>query len=210
MVAAARSHLAALLPPSSALGVDALRVLTFVGEGLQGSEVCVCTDSPGAGVRIQRWRKWLTGGLAVALIALGLAGTAWLTVGADLDAQRADLENAVAQQRAALLANRNGGAVDAVGALNQRKRDGLPSVLALESLSQALPDGTYLTDLHIEGGKLQMSGLTDDAPRLIGLIEQSRKFSHATFFEPTTHAPNESGDRFHVEAQIESKWAATP
>jgi general secretion pathway protein L len=80
-------------------------------------------------------------------------------------------------------------------------------VIVLEALSRVLPDYTYLTELRIEGDKLQIVGITNDAPSLIALIEQSSQFTRATFFAPTTRAPNDPGARFHIEARIKPVFA---
>jgi general secretion pathway protein L len=74
--------------------------------------------------------------------------------------------------------------------------------MVLEAVSRAVPDTTYVTELRIEGDKVQVVGLTQDAPPLIRLMEQSPQFSRATFFAPTTRDQNEAGDRFHIEAHI--------
>jgi general secretion pathway protein L len=88
-------------------------------------------------------------------------------------------------------------------ALERRKHQTPSSVIVLEVLSQILPDHTYVTELRIEGDKLRVMGVTRDAPGLIRLIEQSPHFTRATFFAPTTKAPTDPGERFHIEAQIE-------
>jgi general secretion pathway protein L len=74
--------------------------------------------------------------------------------------------------------------------------------MVLEAISRVLPDSTYVTELRVEGDKMQVVGLTQDAPSLIRLIEQSPEFARATFFAPTTRDQNDPGQRFHIEAHI--------
>ena len=91
--------------------------------------------------------------------------------------------------------------------LEQRKRATPSAVIVLEALSRLLPDHTYVTELRIEGDKLQIIGITHDAPQLIRLIEQSPNFTRATFFAPTTSTAGEPGEHFHIEAQIKPVFA---
>ena len=86
--------------------------------------------------------------------------------------------------------------------LARRKNETPASVIVLEVLSQRLPDHTYVTELRIEGDKLRLTGVTREAPSLIGLLEQSQHFSSATFFAPTTREPSDSGDRFNIETRV--------
>ena len=97
----------------------------------------------------------------------------------------------------------------ALGLLAKRKQTGASDVVVLEALSQALPDGTYVTELRIDGDKVQIVGMTQDAPSLIRLIERSPQFSRATFFAPTTRAPNEPGERFHIEAHVGASFGSS-
>ncbi len=138
------------------------------------------------------------------LLTAGAAAAASLLLatylGDSLDSEQQELMRRVSQRRAALHLGLQGNS--AYDLLAKRKQTSPSSVVVLEALSRALPDGTYVTELRIDGDKVQVVGLTQDAPSLIRLIEKSPQFARATFFAPTTRAQNEPGERFHIEARI--------
>jgi len=156
-------------------------------------------------------RSAITGDLDLAkllrYLLLGIAGAAALAlvagmvIGNVLDGELQDVQARIARQRAALRLNAGSG--DSAETLLARRKQTTPAaVLVLDAISKILPDSTYVTELHIEGDRLQVAGLTRDSPMLIRLIEQSPQFSRATFYAPTTREANEPGERFHIEAHI--------
>ena len=142
--------------------------------------------------------------LRAALLSAGAAAALALLlavyVGDSLNTEQQQLMRRISERRAALRLGPGGDS--ALGLLAKRKQTSPASVVVLEALSQALPDGTYVTELRIDGDKVQVIGMTQDAPSLIRLIEKSPQFARATFFAPTTRAQNEPGERFHIEARI--------
>jgi general secretion pathway protein L len=136
---------------------------------------------------------------AIAVMASGL-------VGISLNAQQDELAQRIASLRAAAGASSGGTLGSLVAArrtLEDRKNAAPSSVMIIETLSRILPDNTYLTELRIEDNKVQLVGVTHDAPSLIGLMEQSGQFTRATFFAPTTRSPSNPGESFHIEAVIQ-------
>ena len=192
--------------------------------GFHPTAIAVCTDvsERDAGrVKVfeQRARGHLDAvrlgrALLIALVALAVAALISVTVAAyvadNLGAQEAELARQISARRAAIRAGADGGDRSPLAVLERRKHETPASVIVLEALSQLLPDHSYVTELHLAGGKLQISGITRDAPSLIPLIEQSQHFTRATFYAPTTRAPSDPGERFHIEMSVEPKNTVAP
>jgi general secretion pathway protein L len=146
-------------------------------------------------------------GLGVFLLIAGalacLAVGADTVIGGNLENEQFRLVRQIANDRAAISGGGYTAAQSAVLALDRRKQETPAGVIALEALSHILPDSTYVTELRLQGNRLQIVGVTQDAPELIRLIEQSSHFTRATFVAPTTRSPTDPGERFHIEARIE-------
>jgi general secretion pathway protein L len=149
--------------------------------------------------------------LRTILLGAGIAAAASLMIAAYLEntmqSEQGDLQRQISQRRAALRLD-SSGTGSALGLLAKRKQTTPSSIMVLEAISRALPDTTYVTELRIEGDKVQVVGMTQDAPSLIRLMEQSPQFTRATFFAPTTHAANEPGERFHIEAHLNAYFGS--
>ncbi len=156
----------------------------------------VLTGAAGGAIDIARMLRMTVVGAALAAVA-SLAISAY--AGSMLDAEQQELQHRILQRRAALRMSEPGSA-DKL--LAKRKQTQPSSVMVLEEISRVLPDTTYVTELRVEGDKMQVIGLTQDAPSLIRLLEQSPQFARATFFAPTTRSQSDPGERFHIEAHI--------
>ncbi|MFG1362504.1 PilN domain-containing protein [Xanthobacter versatilis] len=202
VAATARTRLSSLLERLKAQGAGAILVTTQA-EGT-GSPIRVLDHAASgavsgmAGVR-RVLLAVLGGAAAAALLALAVSGL----VGGNLDAELDDITQRIAAQRRALVAARDGqGGTAVLAALERRKREVPASVLVLEALSQVLPDDTYVTELQMEGDRVEVTGVSREAAALIRLLEQSRQFAEATFVAPTTRAPGEAGERFQISARV--------
>lgn len=159
---------------------------------------------------VARVRQALLAALVAVSVVSALAMAASQILGTELEAQLDALNSQIAAQRLALTRGDQRGETAALRALERRKQERAATVLVIEALARVLPDHSYVTEMHIEGDKLQVIGVSREAPTLIGLMEQSSRFTEATFFAPTTRVPQEPGERFHIEARIHMPPEARP
>ena len=183
------------------VGANSIAVFTASSEADSEKSLIKVWEQKGKGGRDARQvRRALVMVLAAASIAAAVSVGANAILSTILTAQQDELARQISASRSAVGMART--SAPAERALEQRKRDAPSTALILETLSKLLPDQTYVTELQVEGNKLRLTGVTQDAPSLIGLMEQSGHFARATFFAPTTRSPSDRGERFHVEAVI--------
>jgi general secretion pathway protein L len=203
VVATSRALITPLVTGLCAHGPKIVRAVTQPPGEPEAPRVEVWEYAVGGAIDLRRVRFALASVLFLtALAAIGSFG-ALLFIGDDLEAQRFEIARRIADKRASALIGREGLGATGVAALERRKHEIPSSVIVIEALSQILPDHTYLTELRIIGDRVQIVGVSRDAPSLIRLIEQSSHFTRATFFAPTTRSPGEPGEHFNIEARIE-------
>ena len=201
VAATARAVTAPLAQALFGLGVASVDVATVV-PGTSDVCITVLTQRAGKSGGLSRVRAaLLVGFLGTGLLAAMSIGTSEI-LGARYDDQAQVVQRRIAERRALIRDNRGGPGGSALELLERRKQSASSSVMVIEALSGLLPDHTFATEVRIDADKLQIVGITRDAPSLIGLLEQSPHFTRATFFAPTTRAPNDPGERFHIEAKI--------
>jgi general secretion pathway protein L len=207
VVATARAVVAPLVESVADLGAAIVEVSTDAPE-LDGARVKVFTRRSGGQVEFKRVRALLLAAFVLTGIAAAVSAGAAGFVAGHYDDQKRQIQRKIMEHRAAIRAGQTATGNTALELLEKRKHTSPSSVMVVEALSALLPDHTYATELRIEGEKLQVIGITRDAPSLIQALEQSPHFSRATFFAPTTRAPNEPGERFHIEAQIRPNFGS--
>ena len=189
-----------LAEAATAEGADSVTITAIPIEG--SAPVEVYGGRAGVTLRLRRWRLGLIALLFIA-IGAGIVGMiAQAGLGASLENQIDAVNAGAAKDRAALLRRENAADDPAARALEVRKRATAPTVVVLEALTRAIPDDAYLTEMRLEGDRLEIAGVGANAANLIHAVESSSLFARATFAAPTTRSPDDNGEAFRIEAHI--------
>jgi len=136
--------------------------------------------------------NWAIGAVAVFLMAFVMAQSLWLrehqveAIGEAIDNVRAE---AMAVQQ---IRKQIDDAGEAAGFLQSHKIENGYKLEMLAELSSILPEDTYLDRLSMHADTVQMQGKSENAQRLIELINASPYFENASFRGPT-RLDNRSG-----------------
>ena len=146
----------------------------------------------------------------VALLVTSVCVFGWTTyVRWSLSSDVATLDQAIADRRALLKRSLNASDAAESRGLEARKKLASAAVIVLDQLSSILPDGTYLTDLTLEGNRLRITGISSNAVELVPLLEKSGQFRNASFYAPTTRLSGSTSDRFSIEATMSPQLAVS-
>ena len=108
--------------------------------------------------------------------------------------------------------------IDGANFLSRKKHDTPLMVNLLEDLTQRLPDDTYLERLNVDDkDKIELQGLSDDASKLIGLLNKSELLANPSVQGTIQPDPRTKKDRFNItldfraiaDAQAAAAKAAT-
>lgn len=115
--------------------------------------------------------------------------------------QQAEQSRTQALQARALI-NRKQSIVERVDFLSHQARRHIPVVRLMHDLTRRLPDHTWIYQLVINGGEIQLQGESDAATAIIRLLEESDYLEQAQFRSPVTKNAATRKERFHVAARI--------
>jgi general secretion pathway protein L len=128
-----------------------------------------------------------------------------------LEGLRANVETARTEARAVTqLRNQLNTAVSGAGYLAEKKAQA-PSVFrVLGDLSERLPDETWLERMTFREGGLEVAGQSDEATKLIALLQQSRTISTPAFMGQISPDARTRKERFTLSARYDLRPDADP
>lgn len=150
------------------------------------------------------WRWWKLGlGIATALLLVLSLERIVDNREEAADALAAKVRQHSAQARDVSIRRKQ--LVDAVegGAYLQARRNGrAPTVEVMDALSSRLPDGAYLEKLAIEGERLTLIGLSNEAAALVGRLEGAAQWEAPALAGALQQDPRTRMDRFTLVAKL--------
>jgi general secretion pathway protein L len=169
--------------------------------------LAVVVIAPGAAARPQRGMRLL----AVAVLGLGAACIAVPFIRDASHITRLGAAAAAARHEAEAAASlrKEVEARDEQGGLALRRRQAMPTMSALlAEMTRLFPDGTWATQLQIDGDTVTVTGYSPSANALISLIEQSEFFEKAAFRSPVTQDAARGVEQFHLSINIRKREAS--
>src|SRR5262249_30472370 len=212
IAATARAKIAPCLQALGELGAKSITVFTAApnmgASGVANAAPIKVFEQQGRGAldvhRIQRVLAAVL--LGAVVLAAGAAG-AHIILAGNLDVRRDELAQKIAERRAAIRGGSElafDGAAGAQRTLDRRKHTNPAAVLVLDALSKPPPPLICGPAFRIGADFLGVSGAPKHPPPLIRLTKHPPHSPRAIFSPPPARPPSDPGERFNIEAHIET------
>ncbi len=83
-------------------------------------------------------------------------------------------------------------------------------LFVLLELTNRLPQGTWLTGLRVENGKVEMDGMSPSASEIFPLLTKDGRFRGVEFASPITRQGADNLERFQIRAECARLQPAAP
>ena len=194
---------AGLLPQVAALEAAGAAPTAVEGPGADGLPRRIALQRARSGRECWRRRGLAAAATACAVLAVVAAGLPFVRQSAALDAVetriaalRPAVDQADALRREIAAA---AGSNDVIAAERARVGDALGVVA---TVTNVLPDDTYLTDLQLQGRVLTITGQSAAATRLIALLAAEPAFRNPAFTAPVTRNEPSRAEGFAIRAEV--------
>lgn len=161
---------------------------------------------------VDPWRLWNAALAGIAVLAI--AATLWQLL-ANRRAAADALEQRIAAQaeagrRAATERQQLIGLIEGQAFLDRTRAARPAAIAVIDELSRRLPDGTYLEKLSIEGEKLMLIGLSNEAAALVGRLQGADLWQKPALAGALQPDPASGRDRFTLTADLGRPVAPAP
>jgi len=179
--------------------------ITVAGDGFEGDDR-IDLGGPVAGGHRARFARRLSA--ITAALAVALAATAVYLEFVRQQQTLSIYQGALEQRQAESLAA-DAMKVQLADLLNRsqyivQQKQGRPLVAALlDEVTKRIPDNTWFSQLHLQAGKLAVSGYAPSASALIALLEDSPMLSQVRFTSPVTFDAKLGLERFNLTASVD-------
>jgi len=132
--------------------------------------------------------------------ALVLANARYQTALQTVEAQVAQARAQATNVRRAL--DTSEAALTEIDQLQRLKLATIPTVELIDALTKLMPNSVWLTDLRLENGALDITGLAKSSAALLPLFEHSPFFADAAMASGVNFDPQENKERFSLRVKV--------